>query len=111
MNSIWIDLGKVGHDNEGPNESELRHVLNGWGNTRSVQLPRMLHDLTHENAVGTIARPLRDPKQASDKGFHGLLGSPFLQKYGAIIDYEQKIISLNCQNKSQANKTNAPDKK
>ncbi|OVE81883.1 hypothetical protein BVY04_02230 [bacterium M21] len=28
------------------------------------------------------------------KGFHGLLGSPFLQKYAAIINYEKKTISL-----------------
>jgi len=58
-----------------------------------------------------IVLDLSHVEQASDKGFHGLLGSPFLQKYGAIIDYEQKIISLNFQNKSKVNKTNAPDKK
>ena len=58
-----------------------------------------------------VVMDLSHVEQASDNGFHGLLGSSFLQKYGAIIDYEQKTISLNLPNNSKVNKTNAPDEK
>jgi hypothetical protein len=62
-----------------------------------------------------IALDLSHVEQAGgDKGFHGLLGSPFLQKYGAIINYEEKTLSLKCPQQThnnKANKTNTPDKK
>jgi len=49
-----------------------------------------------------------------NKDLHGLLGSTFLQKYAAIINYEAKTISLKHPlqtNNSKANKPNALDKK
>ena len=61
-----------------------------------------------------VVMDLSHVEVASDGPFHGLIGSPFLQKYSAIIDYEKEIISLRLPKTledNKANKTNAPDNK
>ncbi len=61
----------------------------------NVNIPIMTIGKTQYRNPFFVALDLSHVEIAGDKdGFHGLIGSPFLQKYAAIINYEERTISL-----------------
>jgi len=62
--------------------------------TRQIAMPGITIQKVEYKNPYFVTMDLSHAEQASEKGLHGLIGSPFLQKHGAIINYEQKTISL-----------------
>lgn len=67
---------------------------------RNIDIPKMKIGKTQYMNPFFVVMDLSHVEHAADQGLHGLIGSPFLRKHGAIINYEKKTISLKLPKKS-----------